>query len=241
MRPPDFSILVPLYNEEQTLLSGVGQLLRFLQKEDLNAEILLGCNGSTDATALIGKMLQDALPDRIRFFRISKRGRLGEIFRIAAGLAASPFMISVDVDMSVGTDFIPRALDLLKECHIVVGSKMSGFQQRSAVRNAGTSFYVHCAQIMLQLPYDDYSPGAKGYRLEAIRPFLGSISKDTGYVLDLLCEAGHSGLEVATIPIACCDLRKSRFNLLELGLGRFLHLLQVWVKLRRKRGSENGN
>lgn len=233
MGAPELSILIPLYNEEQTLLAGLRQLLRFLRLEGINAEILLGCNGSTDATAVIGRMLEEALPDRIKFFQIPDRGRLGQIFRIAAGMAASPFMVTVDVDMSVGPDFIPRALDLLKDSHIVVGSKLSGSQDRSAVRNAGTGLYALCAQVLLGLPYDDYSPGAKGYRLDAIRPLIGEISDDTGYVLDLLYEAGHSGLRVATVPIMCRDFRKSRFNLIELGMGRFLHLFQVWWKNSR--------
>ncbi len=233
MGAPELSILIPLYNEEQTLIAGVRQLLRFLRQEGIDAEILLGCNGSTDATAVIGRMLEGALPGHVRFFQIPDRGHLGHIFRIAAEMAVSPFMVTVDVDMSVGTDFIRTALDLLKNHQIVVGSKLSGSQDRSAVRNAGTGLYALCAQVLLGLPYDDYSPGAKGYRLESVRPLLEGVSDDTGYVLDLLCEAGHAGLKVATVPIICRDFRKSRFNLIELGVGRFFHLFQVWLKNSR--------
>ncbi len=233
MGAPELSILIPLYNEEQTLIAGVRQLLHFLRREGINAEILLGCNGSTDATGLIGTLLEGALPDQVRFFQIPDRGHLGHIFRIAAEMATSPLMVTVDVDMSVGVDFIPTAMDLLKHYQIVVGSKLSGSQDRSAVRNAGTGLYALCAQVFLGLPYDDYSPGAKGYRLDSVRPLLGDISNDTGYVLDLLCEAGHAGLKVATVPIICRDFRKSRFNLIELGMGRFFHLFQVWLKNSR--------
>ncbi|MFZ2447764.1 MAG: glycosyltransferase [Syntrophobacteraceae bacterium] len=239
MRAPNLSILIPLYNEEQTLIPGVRQLLIFLERENLPAEILLGCNGSTDATSVIGKMLEEALPGRVKFFRIPQRGHLGRVFRIAAEMAASPFLISVDVDMAVDTEFIPRALELLRESHIVVGSKLSGFQHRSAMRNAGTGFYVLCTQALLGLPYDDYSPGAKGYRLDAVKPLMNGISEDTGYVLDILFEADRVGLKVATVPVACRDFRKSRFRLMRLAVGRFVHLFQVWGKNFIRRPSDH--
>ena len=54
---PDLTILIPLYNEQEILISNVRKLLLFLQEAGVDAEVILASNGSTDATALIGNML----------------------------------------------------------------------------------------------------------------------------------------------------------------------------------------
>lgn len=226
----DLSILIPLYNEEQTLIPSLRRLLFFLRDSGLDADIILGSNGSTDATAQIGQMLEKAFPGRIRFFHLEKRGMVGQVFKHSVRTASSPFLVSLDVDLSVGLDFIPKALELLRSHHIVVGSKQSGAQSRSVVRLLGSNLYIFFAQILLGLPFDDYSIGAKAYRLEAAKLLTPGISDDTNYVLDLLCRAGRrGGFKIAILPIACSDWRKSRFRLLREALIRFAYLFRLWA------------
>jgi glycosyltransferase involved in cell wall biosynthesis len=230
----DCTILIPLYNEQESLLPGIRNLLKFIAERGLKSEILLGNNGSTDATALMGKMLEEFAPGRIRFFHTMERGLVGEVFRTATQMARSPLLISVDIDLSIDLMFIPKALELLKENDIVVGSKQSGSQNRSFIRIFGSLLFIACARKMLTLPYDDYSIGAKGYRLEAVRPLVEGISEDTNYVLDLLLGARHANLRIAVLPVACEDWRKSRFKLLREALVRFSHLFRLWAAQFRK-------
>lgn len=229
MPAPDFSILIPLYNEQESLIRNIGRLLRFLESQGLNAEILLGSNGSTDATAPIGRMLQEAFPGKIRFFQIDGRALVGEVFVRAAEMASSPILISIDADLPIDLEFIPGALKLLGENDIVVGSKLSGSQERSFHRILASRFYIACARVLLGLPYDDYSIGAKAYIIEPVRPLLGEIANDTNYVLDLLLAARRRGLSITVLSVACSDLRSSRFRLFREGLVRFSHLFRVWV------------
>jgi glycosyltransferase involved in cell wall biosynthesis len=225
----DTTILIPLYNEEQSLLPGIRKLILFLEKRGLRSEILLGSNGSTDSTALIGGLLEDSAPERIRFFHINQRGLVGRVFKMAAAMASSPFLIAVDIDLSIDLEFIPRALELLKENDIIVGSKRSGFQNRSFIRILGSMLFIACTRKMLKLPYDDYSIGAKGYRLGTVRPLIEGISEDTNYVLDLLRKARRKNLKITLVPVACADRRKSRFRLLEEAWLRFSHLFRLWI------------
>ncbi|MHC1726577.1 MAG: glycosyltransferase [Syntrophobacteraceae bacterium] len=232
--PPGMSILIPLYNEEKTLIASLRKLLFFLHDAKLDAEIILGSNGSTDATAEIGRMIAKTWPERIKFFHIEKRGMVGEVFKLSARMASSPFLISLDVDLSVGLEFIPKALELLQTNHIVVGSKQSGAQSRSPVRLFGSNLYIFFVQVLLGLPFDDYSIGAKAYRLETARQLMPGISGDTNYVLDLLCRAQRGGFKTAVIPIACSDWRRSRFRLFREALVRFLYLFRVWFRVLKQ-------
>lgn len=228
---PDLTILIPLYNEESCLVPNVGRLLYFFRKHHLRAEIILGSNGSTDATRVLGRLLEkEATDENIRFFHIAQRGAVGEVFRRAVGMASSPVLISMDMDLSVDLDFILKALSLLKQYDLVVGSKQSGSQMRTIWRKLGSGIYILCARHLLKLPYDDYSLGAKAYRIKAIQPRTQGISHDTNYVLDLLYACHHAKLPIAVLPVACEDWRTSRFNLTKEALVRFQHLFSLWLE-----------
>ncbi len=226
---PALSLVIPVYNEQDALIPNLRKLLLFFRDKGIDAEFIIGSNGSTDATVEIGRMIESIRPGRIRFFHIDSRGAVGKIFTIAAGLASAPLLISMDMDLSVDLEFITSALDLLRMADMVVGSKKSGAQSRSPFRLLGSKLFILCARVLLRLPYDDYSIGAKAYRVSSVRPLLPGMSEDTNYVLDLLSRAQRAGLTIEVLPIACSDWRKSRFRLFREALTRFLYLFRLWT------------
>ncbi len=227
---PDLSILIPLYNEEACLIPNLRRLIFFLRDCGLDGEIILGSNGSTDATIFIGNMLSEIDPARIRFFHMEERGVVGAVFKRASAMASSPALISMDMDLSVELEFIPKALALLERRDLVIGSKQSGSQHRSTWRRMGSAAFILCAQKLLGLPYDDYSLGAKAYRLDRVKPWTARLSDDTNYVLELIFECRRAGLSIAVLPVLCDDWRSSRFRLLKEALVRFTHLFRLCLK-----------
>ena len=229
---PDFSILLPLYNEEECLVPNVYRVIRFLADHSLKGEILLGSNGSTDATPLIGGFLAEAWPEVVRPFHIDRRGAVGEVFEIAVNIARSPLLLLVDADLSVDLAFIPTALKLLNTHSVVIGSKRSGSQQRSMIRTLASGTFIACARLLLGLPYDDYSMGGKGYRIEAVKPFVSGLSRDTNYMLEIIYRCRAAGFSVVQTPVDCEDRRSSRFNLFKEGIRRFSHLFCFALRAR---------
>lgn len=226
---PDLTLLFPLYNEEGCLRESVETALAYLEERGLRAEVLLGSNGSTDGTCAVGACLEAEYPGVVRFFHLEERGVVGEVFLRAMEMAASNRLVSMDVDLSVHLDFIPRALALLDDHAVVVGSKQSGTQNRSLLRRFGSGAFIFCAQVLLKLPYDDYSIGAKAYDVRRVTGHLDGLSPDTNYVLDILHNCHGACLPVAVLPILCVDWRTSRFNLGLEALVRFSHLFRVWL------------
>lgn len=223
---PRVTLFMPLYNEEECLISHVFKIINTFSENGLTGEIILGSNGSTDHTSLIGPILEEAFPGRVRFFHIPRRGAVGAAFCRAAALAASPHLITMDADLPVGLDFIPRALALLSDHTLVIGSKQAGTQRRSVCRRVGSGLFIAAARMLLRLPYDDYSVGAKAYRLAALRPWLNRLSADTNYVLEITAFCHNASLPVAVLPVSCTDWRRSRFNLLREAFLRFSHLFR---------------
>lgn len=195
-------------------------------------EILLGSNGSTDDSAAIAAELATEHPV-VRGFALPRRG-VGRTFRRFVEEARHEALVSLDMDLSIDLDFLPRALRLLQDHEIVVGSKQAGNQRRSWLRRAGSVAFLACERRLLGLGVDDYSMAAKAYRLEAIRPVAPRLVDGTAYVLYALAAVSARGGSICQIPVGCEDYRRSRFNLAHEAAHKFYHLARIAIVSRRR-------
>ncbi len=227
---PHFSVGIPVYNEEELLEVHTDRLLRFLESLERPFEVLLGSNGSTDRTVEIAQRLAVGDP-RIDAFSIDHRAP-GAAFRGFIHRASSPLLISLDMDLSIDLDFVPRALELLEHCDLVVGAKQTGEQKRSWLRRTGSGTFIAVAR-RCGLPFQDYSMAAKGYRIAALEPHLETLVDGTAYVLYAIAAVQAAGGEVVEIPVDCDDRRRSRFSLPREALHKFFHLARwMWSRPR---------
>lgn len=230
-RSTPFTVGIPVYNEEAILVPNTERLLAHLQGLGRDFEVIIGSNGSTDATTALGPDLSRRFP-RVRFFHDPRRG-VGFAFRRFIEEARFPFLVSVDMDLSVDLAFIPRALELLETHDIVVGSKRMGNQKRSWLRKAGSDMFLRAVRLFLGITYDDYSIAAKAYRTETLRRFAQSINTGSSYVLEICYLVHRAGGGVIQVPVTCEDWRRSRFNLVHEALYKYKHLVRFWLRTRR--------
>ena len=224
---------MPAYNEEDLLEASVQRLLGFMADLGRPFELLVGSNGSLDQTQAIGARLagQD---ERVRFFHLEQRGP-GGAFARALDLARYPLLITLDADLSVDLAFVPQALEHLESHQIVVGSKFQGLQERTWQRVLGSGLYIGLVLLLLGMPYRDYSIGAKGFQRQLPLRHPGLIDAHTAYVGNLIYAAHCQGLPIKEIPVACSDLRPSRFNLPHEGLYRVGWVLRLFWRHRLRR------
>jgi glycosyltransferase involved in cell wall biosynthesis len=226
--PPGLTVFIPVYNEAEILEENLLALMSHLDPLDLPYELMVGSNGSTDGTVQIGRDLARAHP-RVTFFHVPMRGP-GLAFSEALRRAGGRFFLCLDADLTVDLDFVPRALEALKDHDAVVGSKQAGRQQRSLIRIVGSGAFVLLTRCLLNMPFRDYSIGAKAYRTAAIRPFLSRIDRHTFYTQELLYQLQNAGKRMIEIPVNCHDVRRSKFNLLHEGVYRYFKLFQRWIR-----------
>lgn len=220
------AVIVPVYNEERILSDNIRRLVSYLDGVLPGYEIIIGSNGSTDGTVVIGEQLAAAYP-AITFSHTDKRG-VGYAFGLGLSLTEAEKIITADVDLTTDPDFIPRAYALLDEYDIVIGSKLTGSQRRSAVRIAGSTLYTRSVNRLLGLPFGDYSIGAKGYRRDIVMEHFDPDESGSSYVVDIIYRSWHEGTRIAEIPVGCSDVRGSHFNLIHEGICRFYRLVRLW-------------
>ncbi len=228
MAASGITVFIPVYNEEDLLVQNTLRLLAFLDGQKCPCEVILGSNGSTDATVELAAELSEK-HDPVRFFHSEVRG-VGRAFRAGVEMATYDRIITVDMDLSISLAFIPEACRLLDFSDMVIGSKITGEQRRTWFRKAASNLFIRLAGRLLHIGYHDYSIAAKAYRKDLVKRYLENIDDHTFYVVEIVYRASRDGFRLLEVPVDCLDLRGSRFNLLNEGIYKFGNLFRLWLK-----------
>lgn len=222
------TVFIPLYNEAEILEKNVRLLLQYLDRLSLSFEVILGSNGSTDRTPQVGRNLERT-HGRVAFFHLALRGP-GLAFTEALKRATYSSFFCMDADLSFDMDFIRSATEALGDYDAVVGSKQMATQKRPLLRILASEIFIACTKRLLQMPFCDYSIGAKAYRTDVIRPYINRVDRHTFYTQELLYQLQRSGRKIIEIPVNCDDRRKSKFNLVHEGFYRYGKLFELWLR-----------
>jgi glycosyltransferase involved in cell wall biosynthesis len=227
-----FSVFIPVYNEQDILIPNTERLISHLNRYGVDYEIIIGSNGSNDSTTSLGKTLSDNYP-QVTFFHLKEKG-VGDAFKQGIRIARYGMVVSLDMDLSINLGFIDEAIEFLDANHdIVIGSKKVGDERRSAFRRLGSDLFILTARVLLGLPFEDYSIGAKAYKRDLLLEYSHRIDTGTSYVLNIIFLAFRNKRKVIEIPVVCEDYRQSRFNIIYEGFYRFFHLFKLWYVEKR--------
>jgi len=219
---------MPVLNEEAILVPNTARLLHYLDSLGREYEVIIGSNGSTDSTTTLGVDLSRRFP-HVMFFHLPEKG-VGLAFKEFVRRARYPFMVSVDMDLSVDLGFVATAVELLETHDIVVGSKQMGNQKRSLFRRFGSDSFLFTTRLLLGLKYDDYSLAAKAFRVDVLRRFIDRVNKGSSYVLEICYVTKRAGGRITQVPVTCEDWRHSRFNLWHEAVYKYSHLVRLWLR-----------
>ena len=209
MKP--FTIIVPVYNEEELLQKNTERLINYVEQLKTPYEIIIVSNGSTDRSVEIGRGLALAHP-QLKFLTLPHKG-VGRAFKHGLIEAQYAHIIFMDADLSADLSFIKEANTLLDKHVLVLGTKIGGLQNRSLFRKMGSFVFYVSVLLLMGLKYTDYAPGAKAYRKDFLTRYLNFIDDHTSFVLNLTFIAAVKKEPLAELAIACADRRQSRFNL----------------------------
>jgi undecaprenyl-phosphate 4-deoxy-4-formamido-L-arabinose transferase len=116
------SIVIPVYNEQESLHALSDRLMPVLEKLKKSFEIIYTNDGSKDNSLSILKELQKKHPKHVRVIDFS--GNYGQHMAIMAAFAESrgDVVINLDADLQNPPEEIPKLLEKIEEGHDVVGS-----------------------------------------------------------------------------------------------------------------------
>ena len=212
------SVIVPVYNEEESILPLYEELQASLGKND---EVLFVDDGSRDSTAERVKKLI-AGDSRVRLVRFQRN--FGKAAALAAGFerARGDVIITMDGDLQDDPLEIPRFLEAITEHDMVSGWKIH--RQDPLGKRLPSKFFNWLTALVTGLQIHDFNCGFKAYRKEVVR-HLNLYGELHRYIPAL---AHWEGFSVGEIPVNHHPRRfgRSKYGIERLTKG-FFDLLTV--------------
>ena len=105
------SIVIPAYNEELVIAETINRIVKILKSHDINSEVLVVNDGSTDGT--LDKLIELKNLYGIRILSLSTNS--GHMSAIRAGMEASKgdYVVTIDADLQDPPDAIPEMFKII--------------------------------------------------------------------------------------------------------------------------------
>jgi glycosyltransferase involved in cell wall biosynthesis len=201
--PPDLSVIVACYNEEEILAQSFTEIRETLEAWGRPFELIFVDDVSRDRTReiLAGIVRDNPGLDLRVILHDANRGRGATVtdgFRAARGAIAG----FLDVDLEVHSRYIPslvRAIE--KGADVATVRRIYAFQLGSLDRYAMSRGYSWLVRRLLSVNLRDTETGYKFFRRETVLPLLDEI-EDPGWFWDteFMVRAARRGLRIAEVP-----------------------------------------
>ena len=194
---PELTILMPCLNEVETLGTCIRKAQEFLARYQVDGEIVIGDNGSTDGSQKIAADLG------ARVVPVAERGYGAAIYH--ASLAArGRYIIMGDSDDSYDfSNLLPFFERLRAGDELVMGNRFRGGIRPGAMpfknRYFGNPVLSGLGRLFFRAPVRDFHCGLRGYSKEA---FLRMDLRTPGmeFASEMVIKAMFQGLRVTEVP-----------------------------------------
>ncbi|MFI5151783.1 MAG: glycosyltransferase family 2 protein [Chitinophagales bacterium] len=164
----DVSVVVPLFNEDESLSELCAWIGRVAEEHHLSYEIILVDDGSTDQSWEVIKSLHREKPSikGIKFQRnYGKSAALNEGFRAAKG----EIVITMDADMQDSPDEIPGLRNLILEQNFDLVSGWKKTRHDPISKTVPSKFFNWVTSKVSRIKLHDFNCGLKAYKLKVVK------------------------------------------------------------------------
>ncbi len=200
--PPEFSVVVPCYNEEGAVLDTVASLTRHLADAG-PYELIFVDDGSQDRT---GELLEDAVRDHpsLRVVRLKRNAGYGAAIKSGIRRARSGLIAITDAD---GTYPLDRLVELVDVCRkdgadMAVGSRTGENVQYSKLRKVPKIFLRRYAQWIAGQPIPDMNSGMRVFRKDIAEQYLKILPDGFSLTTTITLAMMRGRFDVRFVPIS---------------------------------------
>lgn len=224
--PIDISIIVPSFNENESLPELTAWIAQVMEKEDADYEIIIVDDGSTDRSWETVKTLSEANRNikGIRF-----RRNYGKSAALFCGFerARGEVVFTMDADLQDSPDELPEMRRMiLEDGYDVVSGWKQHRQDNRITKNLPSKLYNATARLITGIKLHDMNCGLKAYRNEVVKNIevYGEMHR---YIPYLAKNAGFDKIGEKPVHHQKRKYGKSKFGI-ERFINGFLDLLSLW-------------
>ena len=235
--PPDLSIIIPSFNEEQRLPDTLRKIAAYVRERRPDTEVIVVDDGSTDKTAAVARSYQARIP----LLRVLSNGtNRGKGFSVRHGSleARGNIVLFTDADLSSPIEEGEKLLARLATHDVAIGSRAVDRSlietHQSAFRESAGIVFNRIVRIILRLPFVDTQCGFKAFRRERCRIiFEQQTIERFGFDPELLYLARHHGLSTIEVPVRWAHSPATKVSMLKDSVQMFLDVFVIrWNALR---------
>ncbi len=222
----DISVVIPLFNEEESLPELHAWIGRVMKENNFSYEIIFVDDGSTDGSWQIIENLRKQFDDvkAIKFQRnYGKSPALHCAFRKVSG----EVVITMDADLQDSPDEIPELYRMIKEdgYDLVSGWKKKRYDSK-LTKNLPSKFFNATARSVSGIKLHDFNCGLKAYK-SSLAKSIEVYNDMHRYIPILAKDAGFTKIGEKVVQHQARKYGESKFGASRFVNG-YLDLLTIW-------------
>ncbi len=226
----DISVVVPLYNEEESLTELFGWIKRVMEANGFSYEVIFVSDGSTDGSWEVIEGLKKENPETVRGIKFRRNYGKSPALYCGFGAARGDVVITMDADLQDSPDEIPELYRMIKEegYDLVSGYKMNRSKGDPLSKTIPTKLFNATARQVSGIHnLHDFNCGLKAYRREVVKNIevYGEMHR---YIPYLAKNAGFTRIGEKRVHHQARKFGKSKFMGLNRFVNGYLDLLSLW-------------
>ncbi len=203
----ELTILMPCLNEEETLADCIDEARGFLARVNIDGEVLVADNGSTDGSIRIAEQHNAGV------VRVPIKG-YGAALMHGIRAARGRYVIMGDSDGSYDFSRLEPYVDRLRAGYdLVMGNRFLGGIERGAMpvlhRYLGNPVLSFLGRLFFKIPVGDFHCGLRAFRRDRLLA-LGLRARGMEFASEMVVRAALSGLAIAEVPTTLSPDGRSR-------------------------------
>lgn len=223
----DISIVIPLYNEEESLPELFDWIERVMQANGFSHEIIFVNDGSTDRSWQVIEQLKTKSPEIVHGIKFRRNYGKSPALYCGFEQAQGDVIITMDADLQDSPDEIPELYRMItEEGYDLVSGWKKVRHDNVLMKNIPSKIFNFTTRHISGLKLHDMNCGLKAYRREVVRNIevYGDMHR---YIPYLAKNAGFTKIGEKVVHHQVRKYGKSKF-----GLDRFVHgyldLITLW-------------
>lgn len=224
---PDISVVIPLYNEEESLPELTSWIKKVMDEHQFSYEIIFVDDGSTDNSWKVIESLRES-NEHIKAIKFRKNYGKSPGLHCGFAKAQGDVVITMDADLQDSPDEIPELYRMIKEdgYDLVSGWKKKRYDPKLTKNLPSKLFNASARKISGIHNLHDFNCGLKAYKKDVVKNI--EVYNDMHrYIPYLAKEAGFTKIGEKVVQHQARKYGKSKFGLSRFFNG-YLDLMTLW-------------
>lgn len=212
----NISVIIPLYNEEESLPDLLKWIEKVMQSNNYSYEVIFVDDGSTDKS---WEVIEDLKSDNSHIKAIRFRRNFGKSAALQVGFqdALGDVVITMDADLQDSPDEIPELYKMIVEedYHLVSGWKKKRYDP--ILKTVPSKFFNRTVRFFTGIKLHDFNCGLKAYQNKVVKniEIFGEMHR---YIPVIAQKAGFVRIGEKVV-----QHRKRQFGTTKFGFERFIN------------------